>query len=506
MPKPFFMHRPSGLFCRFLVPTSLRPIIGCRYIVRALFTSDKDRGRLLASILALSIEQIFKNIRQGQSVDIKKRLDSSQFESLRQLKIARATNADGATFENIEIDSDEDQKRFDKLMRPGNFQPILAEPARRSDKGGLLADRIDSYLIQRKKGELSEKNIAEATFALRGLLLPLCGNKPLNDIDSEDADKLMNALLEWPSNAKKKSSYNDLTLNETIAKARLKKVATIAPRTVEKYLDRIRAFFNWCARNRYLTGPNEFANRHLMTKDKRESQQKKPFDNDDLRRIFDPELRKTCDAPHKFWVPLIALFSGARLNEISQLYVDDIFQSGDVWLFKIEANTKDKKVKNKASERSVPIHSKLIEIGFLKYLSDVKAHGFARLFPNLPTSSKNGYGDSVGDWFNGRYLRPAAHGSKSQRAGVIDPKKSFHSFRYVVINRLYGITSKKTLTAEITGHERGSDVLTNIYITPAEAAERQLTLNSVDYPNLTFAPYISGQLDGFFRRLKRNLP
>jgi hypothetical protein len=68
MPKPFFLHRPSRVFCRFRVPTDLRNRIGGRFIVRALYTSDKTRAKLLAAILAVALVQIFERLRGPMQV------------------------------------------------------------------------------------------------------------------------------------------------------------------------------------------------------------------------------------------------------------------------------------------------------------------------------------------------------------------------------------------------------------------------------------------------------
>lgn len=509
MPKPYLLRRPSGIFCRFLVPTDLRDRIGTRFIVRSLCTSDKSHAALLAAILSIAIRNIFERMRHGESVDFKKLFSQTQLAQVRDLKVGKVTAPDGVIFENVEIENAEDLRLFDQMLRTGNFRPVLPEPSKNMDSpsanSNMVQDCIDQYLYQRERGLLSAKNLADAEFALRTLLLPLCGNKPLNDIGSEDADKVMDALLRWPSNARKKSAFQGLTVSEILTKAQLAGSPLIGPRTVEKYLDRLRAFFNWCDGRGYLTGRNPFAQRRLMTKDTREQTQKKPFSDDDLQKLFSPQLRLTCDEPHKFWCPLIALFSGMRINEIAQLYLDDIYQSGDVWLLKVLADRPDKKVKNKASERAVPVHAKLLELGFLEYVNDVRSHGFERLFPNLSFSPKNGFGDAVGDWFNGRYLRTAAPGSKAPRAGIADLTKSFHSFRYVVINRLYGITRERLLIAEITGHARGNDVLTNVYLDPVEAQSRATRLNQITYPFLSFASYRQGQFDGYFKRLKRKL-
>lgn len=503
MPKPFFLHRPSGLSCRFLVPLDLRAFIGSRFIVRALYTFDKTYARLLAAILELALSQIFDRLRAGEILDTKKLLSQIDPSTIRKWGADKVVLPGGTTIEGLKIDNEADQKLFNSML--GSLPRTLSvfEPEV-VDKGGFLADRISLFLTEKKAGELSEKNLADANFALNTLLLGLCGNKPLNEIDSDDADLVMNALLQWPSNAAKKVAFKGLNVKQILEQAKSLDSAVIAPRTVEKYLDRLRVFFNWCENRYYLRGRNPFANRRLMTKDKRAQTQKKPFGGDELKLIFAPELRETCDAPHKFWCPLIALFSGARVNEIAQLHLHDIYQSGDTWIFKIDTDTPDKKIKNKASERAVPVHQKLIELGFLNYVEDVRKAGFLRLFPNLPRNTKNGYGDAVGDWFNGRYLRPPPTGSKVKRAGIADPEKSFHSFRYVVINRLYAITRERLLVAEITGHNRGDDVLTNVYLDPIDAERRSSTLNELAYPFLSFIPYEKGRFDGYFKRIKRS--
>ena len=66
----------------------------------------------------------------------------------------------------------------------------------------------------------------------------------------------------------------------------------------------------------------------------------------------------------RVWIPLLGLFTGARLDELGRLTVEDI-QREPVPYFRI------RRAKNKESLRSVPLHPKLIEIGFLDYVDAV---------------------------------------------------------------------------------------------------------------------------------------
>lgn len=95
-----------------------------------------------------------------------------------------------------------------------------------------------------------------------------------------------------------------------------------------------------------------------------------PFDANDLIRIFSAPLYTGCvndergyakfgiERPRRarYWVPLIALYSGMRLNEICQLTLDDIaFVDGvDVILIRGDEDKETKRVKNAAGHRFVP--------------------------------------------------------------------------------------------------------------------------------------------------------
>lgn len=70
----------------------------------------------------------------------------------------------------------------------------------------------------------------------------------------------------------------------------------------------------------------------------------------------------------------------------------------------------------------MPVHPKLIEIGFEEYLMSVRAKRKERLFYQLSYSDANHYTDKMSKWF-GRYL---------DELGIISKRKVFHSFRHLV--------------------------------------------------------------------------
>lgn len=64
MPTPWLMARKSGLYCRVFIPTDLRPTLGQRYLVRSLAARDRDQARLVAAHYALTLGDLFRQLRK----------------------------------------------------------------------------------------------------------------------------------------------------------------------------------------------------------------------------------------------------------------------------------------------------------------------------------------------------------------------------------------------------------------------------------------------------------
>ena len=148
-----------------------------------------------------------------------------------------------------------------------------------------------------------------------------------------------------------------------------------------------------------------------------------PFTNEELHKIFNP---KTYPNPHsikemaKFWIPIIALYHGCRQNEICQLDVNDIVREKGVSCISINNKGEDKSVKNKGSNRVIPIHPKVIDMGFLFFVEYQRREKQEKLFSCLTKTKRNGYGKIVQSWF-ARYL---------DNIGITEKDKVFHSFRH----------------------------------------------------------------------------
>ncbi|TGN94565.1 site-specific integrase [Burkholderia sp. USMB20] len=189
--------------------------------------------------------------------------------------------------------------------------------------------------------------------------------------------------------------------------------------------------------------------------------------------------------PHYYWLPLLGLLTGARINELSQLYLDDIRQSeAGVWYLdfnldgdKVE-DVPDKSLKTVNAERVVPIHAELVRLGLPEYVERLRRAGHTRLFPELKRDPVKGYGKPAGSWFNERFL--------GNRLGIErNGMKTFHSFRHTFITALERLELPERVMTQLAGHERGKTQSGKRYAKDRDADELAEIFARLHFPALT---------------------
>lgn len=148
----------------------------------------------------------------------------------------------------------------------------------------------------------------------------------------------------------------------------------------------------------------------------------------------------------KFWLPLIGLFAGLRLEEACQLAVADFRKTGGLWVMDVTGD-EDGRVKKRSSNRTVPVHPELIRLGLVEHVDAVRKAGGGRLFPELKAGGPGGtLLHEFSKWF-GRYV---------EAIGLKAPGLTLHSFRKNVASALQGAGVPERVAADILGHEHKS--------------------------------------------------
>ncbi|EPO1789856.1 tyrosine-type recombinase/integrase [Cronobacter turicensis] len=317
------------------------------------------------------------------------------------------------------------------------------------------------YVKHRRKGKVSESAINDIrnyfTFMIEAM-----GDIQLEDFDRDFLRAYESKLRTIPSNRNlAKAKYGVKTLDELIAKAAECGDKLMTEESVRKYINGLYGAMKWAvADGKLLKSPCEnFFPRD--DKDERDQDHTDVFEPNEVKAIFslpwflagtgerNAQGRFHQYCPFHYWAPLLGLLTGARVNEIAQLLLDDILAEDDVYYLNLESDSESgKKLKNANARRKIPIHSTLIYLGFIDYVNALKNAGYARLFPELKPHKTKGYGRPVSAWFNESLLARRLNVERNRT-------KSFHSFRHSVSTLLKEKGVSPELRAQLVGHVRG---------------------------------------------------
>lgn len=198
------------------------------------------------------------------------------------------------------------------------------------------------------------------------------------------------------------------------------------------------------------------------------------FTTTDLESIFNGWLYKGSDVnhrqkvfPYQFWLPLLALYTGGRLNELSQLDTRDVAEINGVWTVTIVDDPHDrpcaKSVKNSSSRRTLPLHSALLKAGFVEFCEHAASEGRQKLFSDgLVFNSQKGWGGVATQFFCRMPSKSTPVGGYFYNVGIRTRDengrtdgKNFHSFRHTFVDLAREAGSETYLIMpDLTSHSR----------------------------------------------------
>ncbi|NWG74067.1 MAG: site-specific integrase [Rubrivivax sp.] len=199
--------------------------------------------------------------------------------------------------------------------------------------------------------------------------------------------------------------------------------------TVKNRLDALSTLFRFGLQRRlYGAMPNPFEDIVLDDVPVRPvHQERRAYESAELAKLFASALYTSGFRPggqaaeSAYWAPLLALFTGMRLEEVAQLKLSDVHRIGGAWALRIANLDEYQSLKTPTSYRTVPVHEELLKCGLLEYVESVRVAGHGRLFPSHRNDNKyKRWGNALGKWFS-RYI---------DQIGLSDKRLSFHSFRF----------------------------------------------------------------------------
>jgi integrase len=273
----------------------------------------------------------------------------------------------------------------------------------------------------------------EATFKQ---LLEVIGDLPIAAVTKAVVREYKQVLLGYPAN-RYKGKRKDKTLEQLLEEGSV----SISLETVRNVMGRVSSFFNWLVKQGYRED-NPFSGVAPRRVHSARSE-RSPFTDDDLKLLFGTALYKDKEYAHdwQYWLPLLGLYTGARLEELCQLKGQDFKVTNGCHYIDIhgEGDTQNR-VKTPSSARKIPVHSELIKLGLLDTVKQRPSESF--LFDLRRVNTNLGHVPSK--WFGGykAYL------------GLPKGTKVFHSFRHTLRDKLTLNGVPNEHIRELLGHEQ----------------------------------------------------
>lgn len=540
------LKRSDTYYFRWQLPADLRPILGVSELIRSLHTNDKLTATSRAVKLKRSVDRIkrirtcykMKELNESTYHTLLEQLwrdaDSLGFEPpetiddleflselvkadltffrqaamtetgnydtekesprewlktnlQRELNDRGITEIDESVFEKLltdymDIHIHRTQKQLDSLD-PNQYKPKLpaflqpkptsSTPSNREGSSLLLSEAWRAFVNDKQlsKKWTRDKLIAEREAQFRDFLEVLEEDIPVSQVTRDTARTVLNGLIKFPVNRRKK--YGATPLKDIPPTAQ-----TLTSSSVNQRMTNISEFFKWLVTEDHIL-KNPFEGINVDANKKSYA----TYTNDDLTELFNLDKQRIM-TPWQFWIPRVALYTGARQNEIAQLLKSDVIKDSDtgIYYFSINDNDVEKHVKSKSARRKVPIHNDLLDNGFIDYLQRIKGKGATSLWPDLNTK-----GGSLGQTVSQYWRRlKQVHNIPSKSADEQGRAKVFHSLRRVVINRLRNAGVDITTVQGLVGHEPSMLGETYTYLDEIPLQQLFTSINKLEIEDISW--------------------
>lgn len=477
---PGLFRRNGRYYLRRRIPKALLEHYGRVEIVRALGTSDASKARLLHARATVALNDEFEAAKRGLGSKMVKNAGRENADPV----IAQPEEFDADAFAaralaTIRRKRDEAAKANDLATFNEWMREELGWQQSYLDNGPLLLDGETPEVAIRKaegartalRAMMTGEGIAALGTTRKFPASPLSNSgprvsltevwkrwsaernpKPRAVIAHERVIRRFEAVVGGVSVAELRKSHVLSFKDKLVAERQ-------TPGNINVLLTRLNTLLNFAVNNDLASA--NVAKGIKVEDNRRRKDKRREWTAEALNLLFASPVYSQSQRPAAgggeaaYWLPLLALYTGARQTELGQLHPDDVVEESyltadetekTAWVIRIVENEKRGQfVKNEGSERRVPIHADLIGLGFLELVQTAKRLGRERLFPDIMPGA---HGELMGNWSKwfGRYRRAA---------GVTGAETPFHAFRHSFKHyaRL-SLISDKALN-EFTGHETG---------------------------------------------------
>ena len=467
-------HRRTGVYqFRQRVPEDVRKLVGRDEVTKSLGTKNLAEAKVLHARVVEEFALQWANLRLGQQNATHKSIQALAGEFYREYVEAHDENP--GEHKELHAQLTRDRNAIASVRsRPGVlFAQFMDDANAFLEKRGLVLSIADHSRFVTAISRAKEQAVAHTLAKARGDYRPdpdAVRFPPLNSYKLDGSDPVEARPFEeyWTKYADKRELAEKTRRKfYPILSGLFKRIGTTDVSTVREehllkwrdyledetklsansikdgHLAAAKAFFGWMHTKKYIT-VNPCLGVHTDSKDS--AVKMRGFSDREAAQILaaslapGSKLMNVENAAARRWVPWICAYTGARVNEITQLRKDDLFCTYNIWTIII---TPDAGTVKDGNTRWVPLHRHLVEQGFVDY---VKGRKDGPLFYSEKRKRKEGgrpqyetVGAKLAEWVRGM--------------GIDDPTVyPNHGWRHRLktLRRRYGLD--KEIIDAIQGH------------------------------------------------------
>ncbi|WP_146163462.1 DUF6538 domain-containing protein [Sphingomonas fennica] len=383
----YLSKRGATYYFRRVIPDELQPVIGRREFMVSLRTKDKEEAKRLIPHHVIASDKRLQEARQA--------LAAASVPKPKAYVPSRAEVEQEEAQAEHDAQAEAELEALEPIMEAIEAGTVPDAPAVDLVRAGQLLARHERQMAAIQLEEQANARIARyapKAEAVENSQMPKAGAAPvllapgIFDQWKAEGNKraktiaMVEKTAEWFHARVGKLPVQDITKahvldfkNKLIAEGQ--SVANINVR-----LSHISLLLGWAARNAIV--PDNVAKGTAIPDPQAKKKRRKPFDLAALKAIFGGPVHAKGDRPEggkgeaAYWLPVLALYTGARVRELAQLRRSDVREmeypdaEGEMhkgWFLNITEDEDDEglanAIKNDGSERLVPVHPKLIELG-----------------------------------------------------------------------------------------------------------------------------------------------
>lgn len=383
------------------------------------------------------------------------------------------------------------------LGEPGGFEddqsvaanapPVAANGSNAlpASTGPLFSEVLPGFLKFMQEQEVWRGQTLAQNEATYEIFIQCCGDRPIGSYERKDFAAFFDLLRGLPKLYSKSAEWKSLPLAQIVEQTKEQDLERLSITTVKRHFSALGRLFDQLRKRGEYLGENPAHGFEFPDK-RRARDKRKMWEGESLTKLFASPVWIGCFSEgrrsrrgslvikdEKYWLPLLGLYHGNRLEEFAQLCRGDVRQEDGIWFLDIN-DEEQKRVKNAQSKRKVPLHAELERLGFLDYVKATAPNATDRIFPQL----KSGGPDKKFGFFFTKWWT-----QYRKDIGVYEKGLDYHSFRAGVTTKLATAGVSLEVRNELLGRE-GKSVDEKSYIKGFPLRNLAEAINRVCWPEV----------------------